>query len=170
MTAFAEIDLSAPKFKPKLKNVLGKKLYKDFLKEHPEHKGLTLKEFKAIVVEFNGQLRETAINRRDGIALPERLGFIIVVKCDRALKSIDFDNSKKYKKLVSFRNLDSDDYLAKIAYTNYSVKYSFTHREIWKFQPVRQFRARVSKTFKDHYTKYFHLTKMNLLSDIYKKK
>lgn len=170
MTAFCEIDLNAPKFKPKLKNVLSADLHREFLKSHPEYKGLTFKEFKAIVIEFNGQLREAAIENRDGIALPERLGFIIIVKCDKALKSIDFASSRKYKKAVSFKNWDSDDYMAKIGYTNYPVKYSFANREIWKFQPVKQFKTRVAKTFCEYYTKYVHLRRKDLLSNIYKKK
>ena len=170
MSAFCEIDLNAPKFRPKTKFVLSSKLYKDFLKTHPEYKGLTFQEFKAIVVEFNGQLREAAINKRDGIALPERLGFIIIVKCDKADKSIDFVNSRKYKKLVSFRNWDSDDYIAKIAHSNYMVKYSFPNRELWKLKPTKQFKKRVSETFNKYYTKYIHLKRKDSLSDIYRKK
>lgn len=170
MAAFGKIDLNAPKFRPRSKSVLSKALFEEFIKEHPEHSGIDYETFKNVVVTFNGKMREEVINSRDGIMLPESLGYIILVKCDKLENSIDFVNTAKYGKKVSFLNWDSDGYAAKIAYTNYPMKYRFANRQLWAFDPVKQFRSDVAKSFTSNYTKYLYLSRKDSLSTVFKKK
>lgn len=169
MTAFKKPDLSAPRFRPKTMTLLNSKLHKEFLKKYPNRAGLDLKAFKEVVTTFNGLLWEGAINNRDGVALPESLGYILVAKCDRPKKdNPDFAASAKYGKKVNHANWDSDNYLAKICYTNYSLKYRFSDRELWSFDPVKQFKSTVSGSFAKKYTSYIHLNENVKLAQLYK--
>ena len=168
MSAFRKPDLTAPRFRGKSKNLLNKALYNEFIEKHP-NTGLDLGKFKEIVTKYNGMLREGAIEHRDGIKLPESLGYLVITKCDRPKKeNTDFAASAKYGKKVNHANWDSDNYLAKICYTNYAVRYRFTDRELWGFTPVKQFKSAVAGSFPKMYNKYIHLTENIKLHGLYK--
>ena len=170
MTEFRKPDLSAPRFRRKTTNILNKKLYKAFIAKHPERENIDLTTFRNIVTTYNGALWNAALVNRDGIELPESLGYIVVAKCDKAKKdNTDFVASVKYGKRVNHANWDSDNYLAKICYTNYSLKYRFGDRELWGFSAVKQFRHSVSKDFSKRYTNYVHLTNKLKPHQLYKK-
>lgn len=169
MAAYNKPDLSAPRFRSKTTFVLNKPLYLAFLEKYPKYKELSLDSFKEIVCTYNGALWKGAIDNRDGVELPESLGYLIVAKCDRPKgDNIDFVKSIELGQKVNFRNWDSDNYLAKICYTNYSLKYRFANRELWKFSPSKQFRSTASQRFAKMYTKYIHLTKNTRISALYK--
>ena len=146
MSKFKAPDLSAPRFRANATNVLNRKLFNKFLKKYPQHKGkLELTEFKDIVRTFNSAMLSYSVENRDGIELPESLGYLVVA-----------------------RNWDSDNYLAKICYSNYSLKYRFSDRELWGFKPGKQYRQSVSKSFPEMYQNYIHLTDRTRLSKLYK--
>lgn len=169
MTTFKKPDLSAPRFRPKNKMVLNKDLYNAFIKKYPHYKHIDLDMFKKIITDYNGKLWEGAINNRDGVCLPESLGYLLITKCDKPKgENTDFVTSIKYGKKVNYANWDSDNFLAKISYTNYSLKYRFTDRELWGFTPVKQFRTSVAGSFPELYNKYIHLGKGVVLSKFYK--
>jgi hypothetical protein len=172
MTNFRAPDLSAPRYKRKTMNLLNRDLYKAFLERHPEYRDtLDLKTFKSIVQTYNGIIRDTTINYRDGVELPEDLGYIIVAKCDRSSKTnLDFASSIKYGKMITHRNWESDNYLAKICYSNYSLKYRFKDRELWSFIPIKTYRQSVSESFAEMHNKYIYLTDKLKLSELYKSK
>ena len=170
MSAFKKPDLSAPRFRAKTTNLLNKSLYKAFIEKYPKYEGLDHNQFKEIVSTYNGLMHKAVIENRDGIKLPESLGYVLITKCDRPKSSnIDFVASAKYGKTVNHANWDSDNYLAKICYTNYSLKYRFSDRELWGFTPVKQFRSAVAGSFPKMYNKYIHLTDKTKLSKLYKK-
>ena len=169
MTTYKKPDLSAPRFRAKTKNLLNKELYNEFIEKYPNHVGVSLAQFKEIVTTFNGMLRTSVIENRDGIRLPETLGHIVVAKCDKPkTDNTDYIASAKYGKKVNHANWDSDNYLAKICYTNYSVKYRFSDRELWGFKPVKQFKSAVAGSFPELYNKYIHLTGNIKLHGLYK--
>ena len=170
MTEFRKPDLSAPRFRNKTTNILNRKLYEAFIAKYPDRKDIDLNTFKSVVNTYNGYLWNAALVNRDGVELPESLGYILVAKCDKAKKdNTDFVASAKYGKRVNHANWDSDNYLAKICYTNYSLKYRFADRELWGFSPVKQFRQNVSRDFSKRYTGYTHLTKNLKPYQLYKK-
>lgn len=169
MITFKKPDLSAPRFRPKSKTLLNKKLYKAFIKKYPQYNYLDLNTFKEIVSTYNGLLREAALINRDGVKLPESLGYIIIVKCNKPKgQNTDFIASAKYGKKVNHANWDSDNYLAKICYTNYDLKYRFSDRELWGFKASKLFRTTVAKNFPKLYTKYIHLTENVKLHSLFK--
>jgi len=169
MSTFKKPDLSAPRFRPKSKNILNKALYIAFIEKYPNYKGLSPKVFKDIILKYNGSIRKAVISNRDGVKLPESLGYILIAKCDKPKgDNTDFVASAKYGKKVNHANWDSDNYLAKICYTNYSVKYRFSDRELWSFKAVKQFRTSVAESFPELYNKYIHLTEHTKLHGLFK--
>ena len=168
MSTFKKPDLSAPRFRTKRTPVLNKKLCDAFIKKHPKHAGVDLRQFKDIVATYNGMLWQGAIDNRDGVELPESLGYLLIAKCDKSKNgNIDFAASARYGQKVNHTNWDSDNYLAKICYTNYSLKYRFADRELWAFDAVRQFRSSVSENFAEMYNNYIHLANNIKLSRLY---
>jgi len=171
MLTFNKPDLSAPRFRKKTKGLLNKKLYTAFVEKYPKYKDLDMNDFKKIVSTYNGLMRESVLEYRDGVKLPENLGYILIGKCDKPSKAnIDYAASAKYGKTVNHANWDSDNYLAKICYTNYSLKYRFSDRELWGFTPAKQFKQSVSGSFPELYNKYIHLTDKIKLANLFKKK
>lgn len=169
MSTFNKPDLSAPRFRAKTKNLLNKDLYKAFIEKHPEYKGLDPNQFKLIISTYNGLMQEAVLNHRDGVKLPESLGYILITKCDRPKgDNTDYAASAQYGQKVNHANWDSDNYLAKICYTNYSLKYRFSDRELWGFTPAKQFKSAVSGSFPELYQKYIHLTENIKLSRLFK--
>lgn len=169
MSEFRKPDLTAPRFRGKTKTLLNKKLHVEFIKKYPQHKNLGLREFKTIVSTYNGELWKATMKHRDGVELPESLGYLLVAKCDKPKKeNIDYLTSAKYGKRVTFRNWDSDNYLAKICYSNYSLKYRFADRELWRFEATKSFKSSVAHSFAENYNKYLYLTEDIRLSKLYK--
>ena len=71
-------DLNAPRFRSKRKSVLTKERLKLFKEKYPEHHATTLKQFKDIIMTFNSLLVDGVVDNRDGIELPDGLGFIFM--------------------------------------------------------------------------------------------
>lgn len=169
MSEYKAPDLSAPRFRGKTTIILNRKLHKAFLEKYPKHEGIDLKAFKEVVTTYNGLLWQGAIDNRDGIQLPESLGYLLITKCDRPkTNNMDYIESAKLGKKVNHSNWGSENYLAKICYSNYSLKYRFTDRELWSFSAGKSFRSGVSGSFPELYNNYIHLTDKTKLSRLYK--
>lgn len=171
MTNFKKSDLNAPRFRSKSMTLLNKEMYNNFIKKYPQYSKITLKQFKEIVNVFNGNLWQGVIDNRDGIELPESLGYLFIGSCDKSKKqNPNYKDSIKYGQLINHKNWESNNYLAKIFYTNYSLKYRFKNRELWKFEPVRQFSRKVSSTYPELYSKYVYIKKGMNVSNLFKNK
>ena len=169
MSDFIPSDPKAPRFRPKVKTVLNKKVYDAFIEKYPKYKNVDIALFKSIVSTFNGNLWQGVIDNRDGVELPESLGYILIAKCNRPKKAnVDFNASRKLGKKVMHRNWDSDNFLAKICYTNYSLKYRFADRELWSFKATTSFKGAVTATFPEVYNKYIHLNADIKLAQLFK--
>jgi hypothetical protein len=169
MSTFKAPDLHAPRFRRQVMNLLNTDMFNKFLEKHSRYEGeVDLKTFKSVVMTYNSNLKKAAIDNRDGVEMPESLGYLIIVKCDKSKKAnLDFASSIKHGQYVTHRNWDSDNYLAKICYSNYSLKYRFADRELWGFRPDKKFRQDTSKAFPEMYQNYIHLTDKTKLSKLY---
>jgi len=171
MSNFKKSDLKAPRFRNKSMTLLNKKTFKEFIEKYPKYINMDINMFKEIISTFNGNLWQGVIDNRDGIELPESLGYIFIGSCDKPDKiNPNYKLSIKNDKLINHKNWVSDDYLAKIFYSNYTLKYRFKDRELWKFVPVRQFKRMVSKTYPELYTKYIYINKELKISNLIKNK
>jgi len=170
MDQFKAPDLSAPRYRGKSKQVLNVELYKQFLEKYPQYSDVSLNQFKEVIRTYNGNISEFVRTHRDGVELPEGLGYVFIGVCPKTRKSNpDYAKSIQYGKVVNHRNLESDNYLCKIFYTNYALKYRFRDRELWKFIAVKQFRQAVSATFSDLYNNYIFVDNNQKISEMYQK-
>ena len=155
MKTFKKPDLNAPRCREDGYKIIGRKFLNEFVEKYPQYKDLSLEDVKNILKTFHGKLWDHALNNRDGVELPEGLGFIFVGTCQAAKTFvIDFASSIEYDEKIRHRNFASDNYLAKIFYTNFANKYKFKNREMWMFKGTRDFKRAVAKVYPEKWKMY----------------
>jgi hypothetical protein len=152
---FRKPNVKAPRFRDKVHNITGTEFFKEFKLKYPKYKDMSNKDLKKIIKKFNELFWETVIDTRDGVQLPEELGYIFIGTCQSSKKkNVDFGKSNKYGFTVTNNNWDTDGKLAKIFYTNYMNKYKFTNRECWGFVGCRNFKRSIAKVYPDNWMLY----------------
>lgn len=163
-------DLNAPRFRPESYNVLNTELYKRFIAENPKFEGLDYATFKAIIYQINDQIWQTVIKDRNGVELPEQLGNLFIGSCQRKKgPNPDHKRSAEYGKVIQNRNWESDDYVAKIFYTNCETKYRFKNHDFWGFTGVRQFKRAVAHSYPENFKKYIEVENTLKISRLFRK-
>tara|TARA_R100000234_G_scaffold110081_1_gene82314 strand:+ start:298 stop:813 length:516 start_codon:yes stop_codon:yes gene_type:complete len=167
---FKAPDLNAPRYREKVLSLLNADLLKDFKDKYPMYSEIDNSKLKSIINLYNKKLWEEVINSREGVELPDSLGFLFIGSCPAA-KSVNtnYALSKEYGKVLQNRNLKTDGKIAKIFYTNVSTKYRFKNRDLWQFQAVRQFKRTVAKTYPDNWPKYIVMESKRRVKDMFKK-
>jgi hypothetical protein len=167
---FKAPDLNAPRYREKVLGLLNSNLIKEFKEKYPVYENIDDTKLKKIIKLYNTKLWEEVINNREGVELPDSLGYLFIGTCPAA-KSINtnYSLSKEYGKVLQNRNLNTDGKIAKIFYTNYSTKYRFKNRELWQFKAVRQFKRSVAKTYPKQWSKYIVMESKKRVADMYKK-
>lgn len=156
--AYKTPNLKGPRVKKKSSHVMGYHSFKEFLKKHPEHKGLKLSEFNTILRKFNTNIVDEVVNYRYGVVLPERLGSIVIASFPRSKKKIiDFGTSNKTGVKSYHRNWDTDNRVVKIMYQNATASYTIKHHRLWTFEPIRSFQNKVSTVFKKRWERYIFI-------------
>jgi hypothetical protein len=165
-------DLQAPRLRNKSHGLLNFATLSKFKKEHKEYKDLDMATFKKIVSAFNEKLWQTVINERDGVTLPEQLGYLFIGSCESSVSktNIDFKKSLELGMNVTLKNLESDSKLAKIFYTNYGTKYKFQNRDLWKFVATRQFKRTVAKEYPSRWKQYIEVAQSDRVSSLFNEK
>lgn len=163
-------NLKGPRYRQTRVETL-KKDYCDKLREDlPEFKDLSDDEIKTIIKTFNKRMWETAIDKRDGVDLPLNLGHIFIGTCPpKRSTNVDFKKSKDYLKVIEHRNWESDDYIAKIFYTNFGNRYRFKNHEIWGFKAAREFKRTVAKNYPTLWKQYVQVSPFRKVSEVYRK-
>lgn len=158
-------DLNAPRFRSKKTNLLNKDLYKNFIEKNPKYNYLSYGDFKKIIQCFNGNIWKTVIENRDGVELPESLGYLFLASCTHKKKyNIDFKKSSELGYVVQHKNWESDNYLGKIIYSNCEGKYKFANHNLWSFSGVRNFTRTVAREYPKNWKTYHMLTDRTLNS------
>ena len=165
---FKKPDLNAPRYRPKKLNLTNVDFYKKFIEDNPKYSHITLEQFKDVIKTFNGFIWQTVVNERDGVQLPEQLGYLFIGSCPRKKSNVDFDKSKKYGVVLQNQNWESDQYLAKIFYTNYETKYRFKNHELWGFKGVRDFTRMVGQTYPKQWKKYIQVDNLLKVSRLFR--
>lgn len=169
MREFRKPNLTAPRYRPKVYNVLSPELFKRFLEKYPKYADVSYVTFKKIIKAANQKLWESTVEYRDGVELPEGLGYMFIGTCIplNNKENINYGKSIKYGLKVTNTNMDSDGKLAKIFYTNYPVKYKIQDRDIWAFVACRNFKRYVSKTYVDNWNRYIKIENNLKISNLY---
>lgn len=158
-------NVKGPRFRKRSMTVLNKNTYDKFLLKYPEHSNLSLIDFKKIVHTFNGFLKDCVVEHRNGIELPEGLGFIFMGTCQPTkAKNIDFRKSFEYGVEALHKNWDSDNKLMKIFYSNLNTKLPFHNRQVWMFKANKDFRKQASDAYKLNFNKYIEVSPMENIS------
>jgi hypothetical protein len=167
---FKAPNLNAPRYREKVLGLLNSELIQEFKDKYPIYENIEDAKLKKIVRLYNTKLWEEVINSREGVELPDSLGYLFIGTCPAA-KSVNtnYSLSKEYGKVLQNRNLQTDGKIAKIFYTNYSTKYRFKNRELWQFKAVRQFKRSVAKTYPEQWPKYIVMENKRRVADMYKK-
>jgi hypothetical protein len=163
-------NLKAPRFREKVFNVLSKKLFLEFQEKNEEYKDMTYNQFKEIINTFNRKLYNGVLENRNGVELPEGLGYLFIGTCDASKKrNIDFKKSIACDTVVSHRNWDSDNHLMKIFYTNSKVRYPIPNKQLWIFTASREFKRKASAVYKVEWTKFIKVDNTQRVSALFEK-
>ena len=167
---FKKPNLNAPRYRNKVLSILNAETLKEFKDKYPAYKNIDNQKLKNVIKFFNEKIWQEVIENRDGVELPDSLGYIFIGTCPAA-KSVntDYALSRKYGKVLQNKNWETDGKVAKIFYTNYSTKYRFKNRELWQFTAVRQFKRAVAKSYPKKWTKYIRMENKKRVADMYKK-
>jgi len=161
-------DLNAPRYRPKKLNLTNIDFYNKFIEYNPKYSNFSIDDFKNVIKTFNGFVWKAAIDERDGVQLPEQLGYIFIGSCPRKKSNVDFDKSKHYGVVLQNKNWESDDYLAKIFYTNFETKYRFKNHDLWGFKGVRDFTRMVGQTYPTEWKKYIQVDNLVKISRLFR--
>lgn len=170
MDGFKKPDVKAPRFRPDVHNILNKEFFEMFKKKYSKYKDVDNQLLKTIVRKFNNAVYNTVIDKRDGVQLPEQIGWIFIGTCQESKKkNIDFVKSNKYGVTVTNRNWETDGKLAKIFFTSHAPKHKMKNREFWTFVACREFKRKVSKTYPENWNMYLVVDPTTKLRQTYQK-
>jgi hypothetical protein len=155
MREFKKPDVTAPRFRPAVYNVLNKEFFESFKKKYGKYKDLDNLDLKNIIKKFNYAVYNKVIDVRDGVQLPESIGWLFIGTCQQSKKqNVNYAKSLKYGVSVSNNNWETDGKLAKIFFTNYAPKHKIKNREFWGFTACRNFKRSVAKTYPENWNMY----------------
>ena len=155
MKEFKKPDVKAPRFRPDVYNVMNKQFFESFRKRYPKYKHLDDIQLRKIAKVFNQTMWQTVIDTRDGIDMPEQIGWLFIGTCRQSKKeNIDFAKSKQYGVKVTNNNWATDGKLAKIFFSNFAPKHKIKNREYWSFVACRDFKRSVAKSYPENWNMY----------------
>lgn len=162
-------DLNAPRYRPKKLNLTNVNFYNKFIEDNPKYSHITLEQFKDVIKIFNGLIWKTVVDERDGVQLPEQLGYIFIGSCPKKKgDNTDYKKSGYYGVKVQNQNWESDQYTAKIFYTNYETKYRFKNHELWGFKGLRDFTRATAKAYPIEWKKYIQVDNLTKISRLFR--
>ena len=170
MREFKKPDLKAPRFRPDVCSVLDKEFFDNFRKKHNKYKSYSNSELRNIIKAFNKLLFNTVIEKRDGVQLPETIGWLFIGTCQTSKKAnVDYAKSNKYGVVLTNSNFETDGKLAKIFFTGNAPKHKMKNREFWSFVACREFKRAVSKNYPENWNMYVAVDPNTKLRRIYQK-
>lgn len=134
--------------------------YKKFLIKYPQYKNsLTFEQFKSIISNSTNKLGEKLIENPDGIRLPFNIGYLIIIRKKQDSSKHQYVNlnaTKLNNKEIKHNNWNTDDYIARIVYSNYACRPFFKEHRLYTFYKSKPLKQRVSKAFRENYSKYIN--------------
>ena len=167
---FKKPDLNAPRYREKRLGLLNEQTIKEFKDKKPLYSDIDNVKLKKIIKLYNTNLWKAVIENRDGVELPDSLGYMFIGTC-KASKSVNtnYALSKEYGKVLQNKNWETDGKLAKIFFTNYAPKHKIKNREFWGFVACRNFKRTVAKTYPENWNMYVVVDPIQKLKTSYSK-
>lgn len=130
--------------------------YTDLREKHKELANYSDKQIRDYIIGFNELIRDTLVEHRDGIVLPEHIGnlFIATYKPSKDRRPLDRVTTKKLGKRTYYHNRHSEGYTGWAHYTYNLEKYNFTNCKLWKFQPGYNLKSQMFEQFINGWKKY----------------
>jgi hypothetical protein len=164
-----KVNKKGPRYKAPRFNMLSPTMVKQLSKKE-ECLVKDPKKIREIIIAANKAIVDTVLDFRDGIELPDQLGHLFLGTCQpKVRKNVDFKTSMEYLKVIQHRNWESDNYLAKIFYTNYGTKYKFKFHDVWAFKGCRGFTKKVGEVYPENWKKYIQVDHTLKVSKLYRR-
>ena len=168
MNSAVKLNRKGPRYKAPRLNTLSDEWVSDIYKSK-ECLVKNQKNIKKIIIAANELIAKEVIDTRDGIELPEQLGYMFLGTCQpKVRKNVDFKTTDHYLKVIQHRNWESDNYLAKIFYSNYETKYKFKFNELWGFKACRNFTKEVGRKYPENWKKYIQVDHTLKIASLYR--
>lgn len=151
MRKFSDIDRTKPRFRPDRYEPINDAFINELNEKVPETKNIKKADISKLIKDFNDHVREFICENREGVELPQGIGYLFLGVCKNSANTINMPMSTKYKQKISFKNWNSDGRLGKIFYSNSSVKYKIVDNNLWIFRPAREFKKDSSKAFSENW-------------------
>lgn len=163
-------DLKAPRFRPSVRGTLNTDFYQHLRAKEPHLSHYTDAQLSQIVKAFNKNVWHMVLEFRDGVELPQHVGNLFIGTClPKVRPNVDFKTSTDYAKVIQHRNWESDNYLAKIFYTNHETRYRFRNYELWGFQATRDFKRTLAKVYPEKWKQYVQVDHTLKVSKLFRK-
>lgn len=162
-------NIKGPRFRKGCKNILTKQLYKEFLKEYPQHATMTFDQFKKSIEKNSEKMWKTVIADRDGIELPIG-GSVFIGNTKISVKNnYDIQASIKANAPIKHRNYETDGHVAKIYYSPRLSKLFGRDRSLWSFTGYRTFKRTLAKEYPKNWKNYRMVESFREIVNTYKK-
>lgn len=162
-------DIKAPRFRKTTRNTVVKSIVKDIKNQVFAAKYLSESQIKKIILEFNKEICNTVIDKRDGVEIPSQIGHLFVGSCPRSKKKVvDFKKTAEVGKAVQHMNWESDSHLAKIFFTTFASRYKFKNNELWGFTATRDFKRSLSKSYPEKWNMYLQVDPRKKISNVFR--
>lgn len=151
-------DVKAPRFRKPFKRTMVSPMIEHIQSRVFAAKYLSEDQIKNVLQEFNLEVVNTIIEKRDGVEIPSQIGHIFIGTCPRSKnKNIDYKKTAELGKAVQHMNWETDNNLAKIFFTTHASRYKFKNNELWGFSAVRQFKRKLAKEYPKNWNMYLQV-------------
>lgn len=164
-------DVKAPRFRKNSVHTATLETAAQIKKDVFACRSMSLAQIKNILIEYNKELVDTIINKRDGVEIPMQIGHMFVGTCPMTKrKNVNYKMSQEYMQTIQHRNWESDNYLAKIFFTTFGNKFRYKNNELWGFEPHRDFKRTLAKVYPLKWKQYVEVDPHLKISNIYRTK
>jgi hypothetical protein len=164
-------DVKAPRFRKNSVHTATLETAAQIKKDVFACRSMSLAQIKNILIEYNKELVNTIINKRDGVEIPMQIGHMFVGTCPMTKrKNVNYKMSQEYMQTIQHRNWESDNYLAKIFFTTFGNKFRYKNNELWGFEPHRDFKRTLAKVYPLKWKQYVEVDPHLKISNIYRTK
>lgn len=147
MKMYKIVDKKAPRFRrSKYRyNIINKELHRKFVEQFDTD--IDWATFKAIAEKINLEIREVALNNREGVILPEQMGNIWLGLFKSKERMINQPHMRTTGEHATYFSFETSGLQGKICWDFHNVKYKVKNYPYWGFVGHRNFKEKASDNF-----------------------